>query len=150
MKSIMHAGIILLLFVGCSASHNPKGNDPDRKALEQTSVAIRAAFAKSDVPAIISYHHPNVIKALAYKNYLNGRDAVEKDLKGTLENFTLNFKENQVESLLIQGDTAIEQALFTIEGTPKDGGKPFIFKGRAMVIYARYKPSPTGWASIRR
>ena len=74
---------------------------------------------------------------------------MEADLKGTFQNFKLDFKKNEVESLLIQGNTAIEQTLFTIEGTPKNGSKPFIFKGRAMVVYTRYKASPTGWASIR-
>ncbi|MEP7317982.1 MAG: DUF4440 domain-containing protein, partial [Panacibacter sp.] len=111
--------------------------------------AIRAAFASGDIASIILYHHPDVIKALGYNKYLKGRDAVEADLKGTFKNFNLFFRENQVESLLIQGNTAIEQTLFTIEGTPKDGSKPFVFKGRAMVVYTRYKLSPTGWASIR-
>ncbi|GAB3782356.1 hypothetical protein GCM10028818_38040 [Spirosoma horti] len=121
----------------------------DRASLEKTSQAIRAAFAQGDVATILSYHHPDVIKALSYTKYLNGRDAVKADLAGTFQGFTLAFEDNQVESLFIQGDTAIEQALFTIKGTPKIGGKPFIFKGRAQVVYVRYKQSPTGWASIR-
>jgi hypothetical protein len=50
---------------------------------------------------------------------------------------------------LIQGNTAVEQTVFTIQGTPKKGGAPFLFKGRAQVVYVRYKMSPTGWASIR-
>jgi ketosteroid isomerase-like protein len=50
---------------------------------------------------------------------------------------------------LLRGDTAIEQSVFTIRSTPKAGGAPVIFKGRAMVVYVRYAKSPTGWASLR-
>lgn len=50
---------------------------------------------------------------------------------------------------LHQGDTAIEVSSFAIKGTPKEGDKPFLFKGRAMVVYVRYKKGPTGLASIR-
>ena len=71
------------------------------------------------------------------------------DLRGTIQQFNLEFAERQVESLLIEGNTAVEQTLFAIKGTPKGGGEPFLFKGRAMVVYMRYEKSPTGWASIR-
>ena len=98
---------------------------------------------------IRSFHHPEVIKALAYKKVLTGREAVLKDLAGTLENYTLEFVTNTIESILIRGDIAIEQTLFSIKGTPKKGGDPFIFSGRTMVTYIKYKESPTGWATIR-
>jgi hypothetical protein len=54
-----------------------------------------------------------------------------------------------VESAIFQGDTAIEQVVWTIEGAPRKGGKPFSFKGRSLVVYVRSNESPTGWASIR-
>ncbi len=137
------------LLPGCSTTKISAGSANDRQALENTSIGIRTSFAKGDVPAILSYHHPDVVKALGYKTFLNGRSAVEADLKGTLEKFALTFAENKVESLLINGNTATEISLFTIEGKPHDGSKPFLFKGRAMVVYVRYKNSPSGWASIR-
>jgi ketosteroid isomerase-like protein len=149
MKNLINFIAISFFVYGCSTNKNAERIEDDQKALEQTSVEIRAAFAKGDVSRIISYHHPKVVKALGYNNFLNGREAVEANLKETLENFTLNFKENKVESLLIEGDIATEMVLFTIEGTPKVKGKPFVFKGRAIVVYIRYKPSPSGWASIR-
>lgn len=95
------------------------------------------------------YHHPDVNKALSFHKVLIGRDAVAADLRSTLQQFRLEFVENNVESLLIENKTAVEQTLFTIKGTPVGGGQPFFFKGRAMVVYVRYKGSPTGWASIR-
>jgi hypothetical protein len=52
-------------------------------------------------------------------------------------------------SMLIQGDTAVELTDFVIQGTPRKQGEPFLFRGRAMVVYVRYKDSPTDWASIR-
>jgi ketosteroid isomerase-like protein len=90
-----------------------------------------------------------VVKALNYRKVINGRDALEADLAGTLQQFNLEWKENRVESVLFQGDTAVELTAFTIKGTPKNEGEPFLFRGRAMVVYVRYKKSPTGWASIR-
>ncbi len=141
--------ILISVLSSCSANRNLSGLDKDRKALEQTSINIRTAFANGDIPTIMSYHHPDVVKALGYKIFLTGRAAVESNLKETFQNVKLNFTDNVLESLLIQGSTATEIALFTIEGKPKDGSKPFIFKGRAMVVYVRHKSSPTGWASIR-
>jgi hypothetical protein len=54
---------------------------------------------------------------------------------GTLQQFNLEWKENRGESILIHSDTAVEQTVFAIQGTPQNGG--------------RYEKSPTGWASIR-
>jgi hypothetical protein len=101
------------------------------------------------VAGILAYHHPDVQKALGYDKYLIGRDAVQHDLEETLKGYSLQFVQNQDESILFQGRTAVLQALFAIRGTPKNGGKPFVFKGRTVVVYVRYKNSPTGWASIR-
>jgi ketosteroid isomerase-like protein len=149
MPSLRSSIAISLMVAGCAANKGYPGSENDRIALEQTSIAIRSAFARGDIPTIMAYHHPEVTKALGYNKYLKGRDAVEADLKGTFQIFNLKFNENQIETISIQGETAVEQTLFTIEGTPKDGGKPFKFKRRAMVVYVRYRMSPAGWASIR-
>ncbi|MEM9327730.1 MAG: nuclear transport factor 2 family protein [Bacteroidota bacterium] len=123
------------------------------KALEQAildhGLAIREAFAAGDVEKIKSLHHPKVNKALGYNDLKNGRDEVMDGLIGTLQAFDLEFIENEVESILIEGDIAIEQTKFAIRGRPKSGGDPFLFRGRTMVTYVRYEPSPTGWATIR-
>jgi ketosteroid isomerase-like protein len=139
----------LMMTVACFATASFAGSNHDRDSLGKTSQAIRAAFAHGDIETIMSYHHPDVIKAISYDKYLVGREAVKADLLGTLQSFNLEFTEHRVESTFFQGDTAVEQSLFTIKGTPKNGGKPFLFKGRALVVYVRYKASPTGWASIR-
>jgi ketosteroid isomerase-like protein len=125
------------------------GTEQDRASLQKTGQAIRAAFARGDIEAIMAYHHPDVIKATGYDRYLVGRDAVKADLLTTLQAFTLEFDQHHVENTFFQGDTAVEQSVFTIKGTPKNGGTPFLFKGRSLVVYVRYKKSPTGWASIR-
>jgi ketosteroid isomerase-like protein len=134
---------------GCSAGHTHVQLNTDQNALEKTSEAIRAAFAVGDIVTIMAYHHPDVVKSLSYGNYLIGRDAVQKDIAGTIQRFNLDWKQNQVRSLLIQGDTAVELTDFVIQGTPKKQGEPFVFRGRAMIVYVRCKDSPTGWASIR-
>jgi ketosteroid isomerase-like protein len=140
---------VAVIAAGCVASNKYVGSNTDQDSLEKTSEAIRAAFARGDIDTILAYHHPHVVKSLSYENYLTGRDAVKADIAATLQRFNLEWKENHVRSILIQGDTAVELTDFTIQGTPKNQGQPFLFKGRAMVVYVRYKNSPTGWASIR-
>jgi ketosteroid isomerase-like protein len=145
------AAVALLAILGsaCVAYNHPAASHDDRTALQNTSEAIRAAFAKGDVATVIKYHHPDVNKALSFHKILVGRDAVAADLQDTFQHSRLEFVENRVESLLIERNTAVEQTLFTIRGIPTGGGEPFLFKGRAMVVYVRYPESPTGWASIR-
>ena len=135
--------------VQCFAQDHYAGTTNDRELLAKTGAAIRDAFARGDIETIMAYHHPEVIKALGYNHYLVGWDAVKADLLLSLQANRLEFKEIHVENVFFQGDTAVEESLFTIQGTPKHGGAPFLFKGRSMVVYVRYKNSPTGWASIR-
>ena len=146
---ILRLGCLPLLFLLCSNGLIAQTPQSDRDALEKTDIAIRAAFSAADVSTAMRYHHPEVRKALTYNRLLIGLDAVAADLQSTFQQFHLDFVENQVESLLFEGDTAIEQTLFTIRGTPLHGGTPFLFKGRSMIVYIRYKESPTGWATIR-
>ncbi len=141
--------VVAVITLGCSGGDKRVRSDTDRNALEKTSEAIRSAFASGDIATIMAYHHPEVVKSLSYANYLIGREAVQKDVAATLQRFHLEWKENNVRSILIQGDTAVELTDFVIRGTPKEQGQPFLFRGRAMVVYVRYKNSPTGWASIR-
>lgn len=47
------------------------------------------------------------------------------------------------------GDTCVEQTVFAIRGEPAGDGQPFVFRGRALVVYVRSAESPTGWASLR-
>jgi ketosteroid isomerase-like protein len=153
-RSLLPVALFLLIAgtavtPGYAASDRYSGSSEDRSALEKTSVAIRAAFARSDIEGIMAYHHPDVTKALSYDRYLVGRDAVKADLLGTLRLYNMEFIEHRVENLFFQGDTAVEMSTFAIRSTPKNGGAPILFKGRAMVVYVRYKGSPTGWASIR-
>jgi ketosteroid isomerase-like protein len=153
MRLARRLGVALVVVVGSSACFAQ--SDADRAAVEKTGAAIRAAFAAGDVAAAMRYHHPEVRKALAYDKVLVGREAVAANLRETLAKFHLEFVRNDVESLLIVGDTAVEQTLFTIRvsaaGAPAGdpAGASYEFKGRTMVVYVRYAESPTGWASIR-
>lgn len=142
------AALTVLLGAYCVAPTHAE-SDGDRELLLKTSEAIRSAFAQGDVGTIMAYHYPDVIKALSFRKSLVGRDAVAEDLRKTLQQFKLEFEENRVESLLIQGDTAIEQTVFAIRSTPKNGGESHLFRGRTQVVYVRYKESPTEWACIR-
>ena len=149
MKTLGRLAALALLLMAHHLVLAYGGSNADRESLQKTSEAIRTAFARGDVDTIMAYHHPDVIKALSFHKYLVGRDAVAADLRKILQQFKLEFEENRVESLLIQGDTAIEQTVFAIRSTPKSGGESYLFRGRTQVVYVRYKKSPTGWASIR-
>src|SRR5277367_3576678 len=55
--------IVLLLSMVCLPFSLHADSDSDRHALANTSVAIRAAFAKGDVAEAMRYHHPDGLKA---------------------------------------------------------------------------------------
>ena len=141
--------LVALIFSGVVAGRAQTWIDMDRIALERTFAGIRAGFAAGDVGSVMKYHHPEVIKALSFDKVLVGRDAVAADLGSVFKEFRIEFVKDKLESLLIEKDTAIEQSLFTIKGTPLNGQAPFVITGRSMVVYVRYPQSPTGWASIR-
>ena len=139
---------VLFLMGGATPEASTKA-DEDRAAIKKMGAAIRAAFAQGDIAAIMAYHHPDVNKALAWNQYLVGRDAVEADLRATFQQYHLEFEEYELEDLIVEGNMAVEQALFAIRGTPEGGGDSFLFRGRASVVYVRYSESPAGWASLR-
>jgi ketosteroid isomerase-like protein len=145
MARTLGVGIIVLCVITIAFADDTA----DKAAIEKTNAATGAAFARGDIPAILSYHHPDVTKALPYDRFLTGRKALEADLQSTFENDTLEFVKNDVEILSIHGDIATEQILFSVKGTPKKGGAPFLFKGQTMLILVRYDKSPTGWATLR-
>lgn len=120
-----------------------------RKEILHHGEMIRQAFANSDIDKIRDLHHPKVIKALGYNDLKVGRKEVIEELIKTLENFSLEFIKNEVESILIQDNIAIEQTKFSIKGTPKKEGNPFVFSGRTMVTYLKSTNSPSGWVTIR-
>jgi ketosteroid isomerase-like protein len=117
--------------------------------LLKTTQAIRDAFGRGDVPAIVALHHPDVVKYFGGTNIVDGRASLEKGLTAMFRNTRMEFVENKVESTVFLGDTAVEVSIFAIKAIPKSGGPPVISRGRAMVVYVRSKDSPTGWASIR-
>lgn len=137
----------LLMSIHCSG--NILTDEKDRLALEKTTAAIRDAFGRGDVAAVVALHHPDVIKAFGPNSYIVGRDAVEAGLKTSFETNRMEFVGHKLQSLVFNGDTAIEISIFTIKVTPKNGGESRISRGRAMVVYVKYPGSPTGWASLR-
>lgn len=146
-NDIFLLAISCLIIISCQ---QPKVDEEViRQEILDNGQTIRDAFAAGDIEKIKSLHHPDVTKALNYTDIKNGREEVIDGLRGALQNFSLEFLENNVESIYIQDDLAIEQSRFSIKGTPKKGGEPFILKGRTMVTYIRYEDSPTGWATIR-
>jgi ketosteroid isomerase-like protein len=149
----MSRHLVAILAVSAASSVAAIAAEPtdtaDRRALNQTSIAIRDAFARGDVAGIMAYHHPEVEKSFGPDSRVVGKAAVAVGAADTLKAFALTFVENDVESLAIRGDTAVEVTRFAIRGVPRGDGKPFTFKGRTQVVYVRYDPSPTKWAVFR-
>jgi hypothetical protein len=88
----LYAAAFVSLAFALLASSARADSDTDREALEKTGAAIRAAFAAGDVATAMKYHHPEVIKALAYNKVLVGRDAVAADLASALRQYHLEFR----------------------------------------------------------
>jgi ketosteroid isomerase-like protein len=148
MRMLRNLIVVAFMAGGCAAGSSAPAVD-DRASLEKTTAAIRDAFARGDVSAVVALHHPNVMKWFGGNNVVNGRAALEKGLIETFRSAKLEFIENRIESIVFNGETAVETSIFTIKGIPKNGGEPTLSRGRAMVVYVRYKDSPTGWASLR-
>lgn len=147
--SMKLAGLILVLFFGAVGFAAEPSENADHRDMEKTMAGITAGFSSGDLDAIASYHHPDVEKALSFTKCLKGREAVISDLRGTLQAYSLQFTEHEVESLEFFGDTCVEVTRFAVRGEPKGDAPAFTFRGRAMVVYVRYAGSPSGWASIR-
>ena len=141
--------VALILFAVSCVGQEPGNTTGDRASLERTTQAIRDAFARGDVAAVVALHHPDVVKYFGGANVVSGRAALETGLIQMFRNSKMEFLENRVESTMFNGETAIETSIFTIKVSGKDGDKSTLSRGRAMVVYVRYKGSPTGWASIR-
>ena len=56
----------------------------------------------------MAYHHPEVVKSLSPDRVLRGREAFKADLVETMRTARLEFKQNHVESTVVQ--------------RPRDGG----------------------------
>jgi ketosteroid isomerase-like protein len=139
---------VVSLVTGC-ANNSTGPTQEDRTSLIKTTAAIRDAFARGDVPAIVALHHPDVIKYFGGSNVVIGREALAKGLTQTFQHVRMEFVGNDVESTVFNGQTAIETSIFSIKVIPKSGAAPTISRGRAMVVYIKYKDSPYGWVSLR-
>ncbi|MBC9929733.1 YybH family protein [Chitinophaga qingshengii] len=148
MKTIIPLLLMAILAFGCQPTDNMV-SAADKKALLKTTQAIRDGFARGDVPAILALHHPEVIKYFGGKNVVIGREAMKKGLTEMFAHSKMEFVDHELESLVFHDNTAVETSIFTIKVTHKNGAPPTLAHGRAMVVYVKYKDSPTGWASIR-
>jgi len=146
MKNFTYLIIAACFFYSCHTS--PTGI-AYRQSLVKTTAAIRDAFGRGDVPAILALHHPDVVKYFGGKNVVKGRIALGKGLTETFKSSKFEFVENKIESTVFNGETAVETGIFTIKVTPKNGGQSTYAHGRSMVVYVRYNDSPFGWVSIR-
>ena len=72
MRLFRSSTVVVLLALVCLDGNAYAASDKDRNALEKTSEAIRAAFARGDVATAMEYHHPDVVKALAFHKASEG------------------------------------------------------------------------------
>ncbi len=141
--------IICLLGMSACSDRNGSGSPEDRETFEKTKALILEGFAKGDVKAVLAMHHPDVVKYFGGKNIVKGTEGLRKQLTDMFSYAKTEFIENDIESTVFNGDAVIETSIFAIRSIPKNGDSTRIFRGRSMVVYVRYKDSPTGWASLR-
>jgi len=143
------AGLSLPAAVPAQPAGPARSATADAEALRRTREGLGAAFLRGDVAGVMAYHHPDIRKALAYDRVVVGADAVAKDLAAGFAHARIEFIEDQIEDLVFNGDTAVQQARFAVRVTPRDGGMPTVFRGRSQVVWIRYAGSPSGWAALR-
>jgi len=153
MQSIYKVIVIPILFFLLNMytcySQSPEIEEEIAQHISAGGLAVREAFKNGDVETIKLYHHPEVVKALGYNNLKVGREAVLDGLHETMANFDLEFLDDKKEELFLhKGDLVIKQMLFGLRLIPKNGDKPFVFRGRTLVILQRHDESPSGWATI--
>jgi Domain of unknown function (DUF4440) len=79
---------IFSLFIGvlavCGSQAQGSGTAADRAGLLRTTTAIRDAFARGDIDAILALHHPDVIKYFGGNTVVKGREGLLQQLSGWL------------------------------------------------------------------
>jgi ketosteroid isomerase-like protein len=142
---------ILVCFLGMSAcsDRSGSGSPEDRESFDKTKALILEGFTKGDVKAVLALHHPDVVKYFGGKNVVKGREGLRKQLTDMFSYGKTEFIENNIESTVFNEDAVIETSIFAMRLIPKNGDSTQIFRGRSMVVYVRYRDSPTGWASLR-
>jgi ketosteroid isomerase-like protein len=141
--------LLLGVLAICGSQAQSSGTAADRAGLLRTTTAIRDAFGRGDIDAILALHHPDVIKYFGGSTVIKGREGMREQLSGWLANNKVEFLENTVESTVFNGSTAIETSLFTIRSIPRNGDSAVYARGRSMVVFVKYPASPTGWVSLR-
>jgi ketosteroid isomerase-like protein len=148
MKMIIPFFCIMLIAVQSNAQ-TATGSEDQLQSLARATTAIREAFGKGDAALVARLHAPTIEKHFGGNNVVIGREALQKGLTEWFRTSTIEFLENRIENTVFSGETAVQTSIFSMKVTPKDGGKPVINKGRAMVVFVRDKTSPTGWFSLR-
>jgi ketosteroid isomerase-like protein len=138
----------LFLSAACT-NHSKETSANDIHALRETTEAIRKGFAKGDVAAVLALHHPDVVKYFGGKSIVKGREGLKKQLSDLFNYANVEFIQNDIESTVFNGNTAIETGIYGIRLVPKNGDSTSVIHGRSMVVYIRCRDSPTGWASLR-
>jgi ketosteroid isomerase-like protein len=141
---------IAICLLGLSAcDRNGSGSPEDQESFDKTKALIQEGFAKGDVDAVLALHHPDVVKYFGGKNIVMGREGLRKQLTDMFQSAKTEFVENKIESTVFNSDAIVETSVFAMRATPKNGDSARIYRGRSMVVYVRYRDSPTGWASLR-
>lgn len=141
--------VICILGMAACSDRNGSGSPEDQETFNKTKAMILDGFSKGDVKAVLAMHHPDIVKYFGGKNIVKGMEGLKKQLTDMFSYAKTEFIENNIESTIFNGDAVVETSIFAIRSTPKNGDSVRVFHGRSMVVYVRYKDSPTGWASLR-
>src|ERR1700754_1214078 len=151
MRPVKNLFIVIICCFGMSAcsDRSVSGSPEERESFDKTKELILEGFSKGDVKAVLALHHPDVVKYFGGKNIVTGIEGLKKQLTDMFSYGKTEFIENNIESTVFNGDAVVETSIFAMRLIPKNGDSARVFRGRSMVVYVRYKDSPTGWASLR-
>jgi ketosteroid isomerase-like protein len=142
-------GLAIIAAASPVVASAPADKKPATDVLTPLRDHLGRAFAAGDVAGVMACHDDKVEKSFGPGSRLVGKAAVEASLRDSFQTNRVEFISNEVESMLVHGDVAVEQSKFAIRGTPKAGGEPWVFRGRSQVVYIRNPASPCGWSTIR-
>jgi steroid delta-isomerase-like uncharacterized protein len=111
--------------------------DQDTAAIKSMLDSYAAAANGGNVAALVNYYTDDAIRMPPNEPAVAGREAVRSWMQSSLDQFIMkgfSFPRVEVE---VAGDWAFARVTLTMTPTPKAGGEPIDYTGKAVAIYKR-------------
>jgi ketosteroid isomerase-like protein len=133
------AGVLLVAVAlgGCLIYPTPTPQGAEEEAFLEAVWAHELAWEANDVDATIAFYDEDAISLLPGLPTIEGKEAIEADMRAFLDMFTLE-RVFELVDYTVSGDYATRLGEWTNTMKPKDGSDPIVEKGRCIV----------GWRNI--